>query len=63
MFASAKRVEITMYAGTMLALTFVWCWMAQYLVQHPKWGAPIRRYAAPATPFILVLLGLYILFK
>jgi cadmium resistance protein CadD (predicted permease) len=63
MFVTADRVTLAIYIATMLALTGALCWFAYALVNHPRWGDPIRRYAGPITPFILVALGLYILIE
>jgi cadmium resistance protein CadD (predicted permease) len=63
MFTTARGLELAIYALTMLALTGVLCWVARALAHHPLLGAPIRRYAGPATPFVLIALGLYILVK
>lgn len=61
MFATAGRVHVAIYAATMLALTAGLCGIAHALIQHPKLGPPIRRFARPVTPFVLIALGIYIL--
>jgi len=61
MFATAERAELTVYAVTMIGMTGVWCWLAHALIHNPRLGPPIRRYAEPLTPFVLIALGLYIL--
>jgi cadmium resistance protein CadD (predicted permease) len=61
MFATAGRIHVAIYALTMLTLTAVLCWVAHALIQHPKLGPPIRRFARPVTPFVLIALGIYIL--
>lgn len=63
LFASASRAELAVYMSVMLALALVWCWLAHRLITNPRLGGPIRRYLAPATPFVLIALGLYILLK
>lgn len=60
-FATRTHAELALLGALFLLLTGVWCGLGYYLVQHPTLGAPIRRYAAPATPFVLIALGLYIL--
>ena len=60
-YASHSHAEQFVLSATFLTLTGVWCWLGHALVHHPTLGAPIRRYAAPATPYVLVALGLYIL--
>ena len=60
-YANHSRTDQLVLSATFLILTGVWCGLGHALVHHPKLGAPIRRYAAPATPYVLVALGLYIL--
>jgi len=60
-FATQNQPNQLILSATFLVLTAVWCWLGHTLVQHPKLGAPIRRYAGPATPYVLIALGLYIL--
>jgi cadmium resistance protein CadD (predicted permease) len=61
LFASRSRVEQAIMASVFLVMTAAWCWAAQSLINHPRLGAPIRRYARPASPYVLIALGLYIL--
>lgn len=42
-------------------MTILWVGLAHRLVNHPKTGAPLRRYGRVAVPFILIGLGLLIL--
>lgn len=60
-FATQSRAHQLLLSASFLLMTAVWCWLGHALVRHPKLGAPIRRYAAPATPYVLIALGLYIL--
>jgi cadmium resistance protein CadD (predicted permease) len=62
-FATSGRVHVAIYAVTMLVATAGLCWLAHALIQHPRLGAPIRRYAGPITPFVLIGLGVYILIE
>jgi cadmium resistance protein CadD (predicted permease) len=61
LFASRGRIEQAIMGGVFLSMTAVWCWAAQSLINHPRFGAPIRRYSRPASPYVLIALGLYIL--
>jgi cadmium resistance protein CadD (predicted permease) len=61
MFATAVRLQVAVYAGTILLLTAGLCWLAHALIQHPRLGTPIQRFAGPVTPFVLMALGVYIL--
>lgn len=46
-----------------LLMTFVWCLAAKYLVRHPYVAMKIEKYGHIVTPFVLVLLGFYILYE
>jgi cadmium resistance protein CadD (predicted permease) len=61
LFASRNLLEQGLMAGVFLLLTAAWCWAAQQLINHPRFGAPIRRFSRPASPYVLIALGLYIL--
>lgn len=63
MFATAGRFTVAIYAITMLILTFGLCQLAWALIRHPRLGGPIRKYAGRATPYVLILLGLFILIE
>jgi cadmium resistance protein CadD (predicted permease) len=62
-FATRDPFEILLLGGSFLVLTGVWCWLGYLLVSHPRLGAPIRRFAARATPWVLIALGLFILIE
>jgi len=62
-FATSGRVNVTIYAVTMLVSTAGLCWVAYALIRHPRLGPPIRRFAGPITPFVLIGLGIYILIE
>jgi cadmium resistance protein CadD (predicted permease) len=61
LFASRSRIEQAIMATVFLLMTAAWCWVAQTLINHPRLGAPIRRYSRPASPYVLIALGVYIL--
>jgi cadmium resistance protein CadD (predicted permease) len=62
-FATSGRVNVAIYAVTMLVSTAGLCWVAHALIKHPRLGPPIRRFAGPITPFVLIGLGIYILIE
>jgi cadmium resistance protein CadD (predicted permease) len=62
-FSGRSLGELVVFAIIFLLLTAAWCAAGYALVNHPNAGAPIRRYARPLTPFILIALGLYILIE
>jgi cadmium resistance protein CadD (predicted permease) len=51
----------TFSAGIFLVLTLGLCAIARWLVVQPRLGAPLRKYGALLTPFVLIGLGLFIL--
>lgn len=46
-----------------LTMTFFWCLAARYLAKHPYVAKTVEKYGHIVTPFVLVLLGLYILYE
>lgn len=46
-----------------LAMTLLWCVAAKYLTKHPYVEKAVDKYGHLVTPFVLILLGLYILFE
>jgi cadmium resistance protein CadD (predicted permease) len=45
------------------AMTGAWCWLAHFLVSHPQVGAPVRRYGGRVFPWVLVAIGLNVLWS
>lgn len=44
-----------------LAMVAGFAWLARYLVNHPRLSYVLKRYGEYVTPFILILVGVYIL--
>jgi cadmium resistance protein CadD (predicted permease) len=44
-----------------VVMTALWCFLAHAMVNHPKWGSPIRRYGHRLAPVVLIGLGVLIL--
>lgn len=42
-------------------LTLAWCALAHWFVRHPNRGATVRKVTRRAAPFVLILVGLWIL--
>ena len=59
----AESTDTTDYliALTFLGMTGVFAWLAYYLLRHRKLGDVVDRYGHYVTPFILILVGVYIL--
>lgn len=59
----AESTDATDYliALTFLGMTCVFAWLAFYLLKHRKLSDVLDRYGHYVTPFILILVGVYIL--
>ena len=44
-----------------LVMVAGFAWLARYLVNHPRLSHVLKRYGHYVTPFILILVGVYIL--
>jgi cadmium resistance protein CadD (predicted permease) len=62
-FATRSAHEIIVIALIFVVMTALWCFVAQAIVNHPRLGSPIRRYGHRMTPFMLVGLGVLILYQ
>ena len=49
--------------GIFIGMTLVWCLLAKYLTRHPLVSRTVDRYGHMITPFVLILLGIYILYE
>ena len=63
LLASVGPGEAAVIAAVFAAMTGVWCVAAWWLVHHPGAGAPLRRYGPRAVPYVLIGIGLWILFR
>ncbi len=59
----AESTDTTDYliALTFLGMTGIFAWLAHYLLKHRKLRDVVDRYGHYVTPFILILVGVYIL--
>lgn len=57
---SSGKVTMTI---VFLLMTAVWCLLAIYLSNHPTIKKSVEKYGHIFTPFIFILLGIYILFE
>ena len=62
-FANQTPQEITATVAIFGALTILWCFAAWSLVRHTVLGKPLRRYGHVLLPFILIALGLLIIYR
>jgi cadmium resistance transport/sequestration family protein len=63
LFAGRNLPELSVILGIFLAMIAVWCAIAHSLVRHPGVAPLLSRYAHRVVPFVLIGLGLYILFE
>ncbi|NTG50197.1 quaternary ammonium transporter [Agrobacterium rhizogenes] len=63
LFATRTMGEIAVIAVVFTVLTALWLSAAHFLINHPRIGAPIRRYGHRVVPFVLVALGMLILYE
>lgn len=63
LFATRTMGEIAVIAVVFTVLTTLWLSAAHFLINHPRIGAPIRRYGHRVVPFMLVALGTLILYE
>ena len=61
LFADSSDPSDYMVAPTFLAMTGIFAGVAYYSVKHPKLSRFLGRYGQYVTPFILILVGYYIL--
>jgi cadmium resistance protein CadD (predicted permease) len=62
-FAIRSATEMAAIAFVFVVMTALWCFIAQALVNHPRLGSPIRRYGQILSPFVLIGLGVLILYQ
>ena len=59
-FANSAKVTMTI---VFLLMTAVWCLMAKYLSNHPIIKKSLEKYGHIVTPFVFILLGIYIMYE
>lgn len=62
-FAVHSGGQIGVVAMVFVAMTALWCMLAHWLVNHPGFGAPLRRYGSILAPLVLIGLGLSIVYN
>jgi cadmium resistance protein CadD (predicted permease) len=61
LFAARGMDEVLGIIVVFALMTALWCAGARWLVHHPRLGAPIRYWGDRTLPFVLIALGVYIL--
>ena len=62
-FAVHSGAEIAVIAMVFVAMTALWCMLAYWMVNHRRFGVPLRRYGHIFAPLVLIGLGLVIIYK
>ena len=63
LFATSTTVHLLATVAVFAAMAALWCALAHLLVQHHALGALIRRWGSCALPFVLIVLGAYMLWQ
>lgn len=63
LFATLTWTDKTTMVIIFLAMTLLWCMIAKYFVKHPYVASVVEKYGHIITPFVLVLLGIFILYE
>jgi cadmium resistance transport/sequestration family protein len=63
LFVSLSLWQRLIMISIFLMLVMVWCLVAKYLTRHPLMQKTIAKYGHILTPYILILLGIYILYE
>lgn len=63
LFATRSGPDLVVFGIVFALLVAAWCLAARWLVTHPLLGAPIREYGHRVVPFVLIAVGLLILFE
>lgn len=63
LFASGNAFQLTVILSVFLILIAVWCSIAAQLARHPLAAKSLTRYGHIVVPFVLVGLGIYILYE
>lgn len=62
LFATLLWSEKMVMTGIFLIMTVLWCMLARYFTNHPLVAKAVEQYGHIITPFVLILLGIYILY-
>lgn len=62
-FATSSVAAIFILLVVFAIMTAAWVLAAHWLVNHPALGAPIRRYGHIVTPFVLIGIGVLVLYE
>ncbi len=62
-FATSSTLTLVLFTVVFVAMVAVWLAFSHWLVNHPALGAPIRRFGHVVTPFVLIGIGVFVLYE
>jgi cadmium resistance protein CadD (predicted permease) len=63
LFAVLDRPQQLSMISIFFVMTAIWCLLAKYFTKHPLIAKGIDKYGHVLTPFVLIFLGIYILYE
>jgi len=63
LFASSNAISLSITIATFLMLITVWCYAARSISSHPAIAKFLSQYSSAIVPFVLIALGIYILYE
>ena len=63
LFASSNAVTLSITIATFLVMITIWCYAAKIISSHPAIAKFLTQYSNAIVPFVLIGLGLYILYE
>jgi cadmium resistance protein CadD (predicted permease) len=63
LFATLGRPQQLTMISVFFLMTALWCLIAKYFTKHPIIASAIDKYGHVLTPFVLIFLGIYILYQ
>jgi cadmium resistance protein CadD (predicted permease) len=63
LFAVLDRPQQLSMISIFFVMTAIWCLLAKYFTKHPLIAKAIDKYGHVLTPFVLIFLGIYILYE
>jgi cadmium resistance protein CadD (predicted permease) len=61
LFAANPPINVAILAGIFYLMLGIWCASARYLIAHPRIAKFVTNYGHKITPWVFILLGIYIL--
>lgn len=61
LFAETREPYTFVILFTAFGLSLLWCFVALWIAEHPALQGPIQKWGGYLLPFVLVVVGLYIL--